>query len=212
MKRLIKAEKKEINFEEVANVIYNGLDAEGIKNFVVKMTDKVQSNLTEEKNDYTFRIGAVDEERTNKFDHVYYFDEIVFPGVFNTDQLTSEIFDEIWENGYKVFNMAAKKLTEYCNLDGYFYYEIDGMDGTFTLFYYKPQFNQDEQVIDFLEESGKSSEWKRNRMGELKFIIDKSLDNNDKETFMSATEELKKLKEFFKESKRTSRLRRIAKR
>jgi hypothetical protein len=213
IKRLIKAEKEVIDYEGIANRIFNTFDLNLIKDEIMDAHSEIKKEyrLTNIENEYTIYLLPVFPEATDQFEIAHHFADYVFTGYFSTEPLTSKIFDEIWESANQVFNLVAKKLTDSCGLDGYFYFDIYE-DGTYSLFYHKPNFKREEEVVETLEESIESYEDKRRRMEELPGIIEQALENRDRNVFMSATEELNQLKEFFKEAKRKYRLKRLTSR
>ena len=200
--RLIKrANEEPINYEEIASRFFSLYDLEEIKKDIADMQERVKNKITKENNQYIFTMYAVTSEEHDKIESAKILASVFFPGKFQLEPFTGEVFDEIWDHIVEIFYLVSCKLNDALNLDGKFYFHTDN-NLVYRLFYEKPHFEEDEQVTNELQDSIESYEAKRRRMEELPVIIEESLINKDKEAFMNATNELKELKEFFKEAKK----------
>jgi hypothetical protein len=195
-KRIIQAEKKEINHEEIAQKMFGVFNINEIKEYTLgkikKLEPQIKNDTTDENNQYKIILEQFGEETGD--DQV--FELGVMFGVLDpsVEMLNSTGFSNTWIHIKIIAEILAEKITNATNLDGYYEFS-NKYDNKFSLIYVKPHYQKDHSVKEFLEDSAKSYERNYNRFKELPNIIMDAYSQG-------RTEDAKKLEEEYNELKK----------
>lgn len=172
MKRLIKAKRKQVNHEEIANDLFSNFNMEELTEMTTIVVEEFNENVKKSKsevdgNEYKFVLDYFSNEngyRNQAIDLAKLF------GLDYNENMDDNELELLWEDIESIGYYLGKKITEASELSGKYKCWLDDSK-QYCLTYTTTYDKRKEDGKDFLQQNGLAYQQKVNRKAELPNLI-----------------------------------------
>ena len=172
LKRLIKAKRKQVNHEEIANDLFSNFNMEELTEMTTIVVEEFNENVKKSKsevdgNEYKFVLDYFSNEngyRNQAIDLAKLF------GLDYNENMDDNELELLWEDIESIGYYLGKKITEASELSGKYKCWLDDSK-QYCLTYTTTYDKRKEDGKDFLQQNGLAYQQKVNRKAELPNLI-----------------------------------------